>query len=453
MRETTLPKTFSKTTASLLILIVLLLLLLAGGIWWSQQHIHEMEQQNIAAAYQAESQYQRSFGELSDSVQAMNEQLAQLLVTSSQEQLLLGLSSLWREVYSAISHLGGLPVAMYELESTDLLLNDVAEYSYYLLRKNVLQQQPLSETDWNQLEDFYRRSRVVQVELDKLENRILNENLLFSSLSMEDEENVVASAFRSIESQVHAFPALKFDEGVRKIEPKPRAIAGEVITRVEAVAAADNFLDLFHIAHSSGQIEFVSEDTRIPVYGVRYHNESEDTVLYVEVSQNGGHVLQFYQTRDIREAQFNTEDAIKKAETLLQNLQFRDMACIDSITDDRIADLTFVPKQDGIYIYSDMVKLQMALDDNAILNFDQTSYATRHYQRQLPTPVVSQEQILKNMNPNFQVEDVRLALITDEYSVNEILTYEVRGTVVEEQFSIFVNALTGQEVRIVRRIS
>lgn len=38
----------------------------------------------------------------------------------------------------------------------------------------------------------------------------------------------------------------------------------------------------------------------------------------------------------------------------------------------------------GIYIYSDMVKIQIALDDNSILNYDQTSYATRHYQRQLP---------------------------------------------------------------------
>ena len=110
--------------------IVFFLLLLASMFWWSQQKINALEQQQQMTAYQAESQYQRSFGELSDSVQAMNGQLAQLLVTTSQEQLLLGLSSLWREVYSAINHLGRLPVAMHELERTDLLLNDVAEYSY-----------------------------------------------------------------------------------------------------------------------------------------------------------------------------------------------------------------------------------------------------------------------------------------------------------------------------------
>ena len=436
-----------------LFLIVLLLFFLAGGFWWFQQKINTLEQQKTSTAYQAENQYQRSFGELSDSVQAMNGQLAQLLVTSSQEQLLLGLSSLWQEVSSAISYLGNLPVAMHELENTDLLLNDVAEYSYYLLRKNVLHQHPLSETDWNQLEDFYQRSRVVQIELDKLENRILNENLLLSTLSLEDEENAVAAAFRSIESQIHAFPALKFEEGVRKIEPEPRAIEGARITREDAVSAADDFLDMFHIAHSDGQVEFVSEDTRIPVYGVRYHNESEDTVLYVEVSQNGGHILQFYQTRNIREPQFTAKQAVARAEELLQNLHFNDMACIDAITDDRTADLTFVPKQNNIYIYSDMVKIQMALDDNSILNFDQTSYATRHHPRNLPVPAISQEQLLENRNPNFQVEEVRLALIPDEYSVRELLTWEIRGSVVGEHFSIFTDASSGQELRIVRHSS
>ena len=127
------------------------------------------------------------------------------------------------------------------------------------------------------------------------------------------------------------------------------------------------------------------------------------------------------------------------------------MACVDVILDENIVDLTFVPKMDGIYIYSDMVKLQIALDDNTLLNFDQTSYATRHYQRQIPAPVLSKEQILQNRNPNFQVETVRLALITDEYSINEILTYEIQGTVVNETFSVFVDAATGQEIRIVRR--
>lgn len=434
----------------LLLIIAVLMLLLLVGFWWGNEKINDLEAMQQTAAYQAEGQYQRSFWELSDSIEAMNGQLAQLLVTTSQEQLLLGLSSLWREVYSAVNNLSGLPVAMHELEHTDLL-SDVAEYSYYLLRKNVLQQKPLTQQDWDQLEEFYRRSRVVQDELRTLGEQILNNDLRLSALSLEDEENVVATTFRSIESQVYAFPELKFEEGVRKMEPEPRTITGEQISQIEAIAAANQFLDTLHIKHSQGQVEFTSQGSKIPVYGIRYQNESEDTVLYVEVSQKGGQVLQFYQTRTINALQFNSEQAIQQALAFLQELGFTDMACVENNGDETVADLTFVPKRNGIYIYPDMVKLQIALDDNSILNYDQTSYATRHYQRQLPAPVISKERILQNMNPNFEVEDIRLALITDEYSINEILTYEVRGTVVDESFSIFVHAQTGQETRIVRR--
>jgi len=435
----------------LFIVIGLLLLCLAGTFWWGNQKIDRLQNAQEVALYQAEGQYQRSFWGLSDSIQSMNGQLAQLLVTTSQEQLLLGLSSLWREVYNAVNHLSGLPVAMHELERTDLLLRDVAEYSYYLLRKNVLQQKPLNQQDWTQLEDFYQRSRVVQDELATLEKQILNDDLRLSQLSLEDESNAVSTTFRSIESQVYAFPEIQFEDGVRKIEPEPRTIAGEQITQVEAVAAADTFLEALHMPHTQGQIAFTSQDSKIPIYGVSYQNEGDDSALYVEVSQKGGQVLQFYQTRELGDARYDTAQAIPQAAALLEQLHFTDMACVESISDGQIADLTFVPKMDGIYIYSDMVKLQIALDDNRVLNYDQTSYATRHYARQLPTPTISKEQILQGMNPNFQVESMHLALITDEYSVNEILTYEVRGSIVDEQFSIFVDAQTGQEVRIVRR--
>ena len=54
------------------------------------------------------------------------------------------------------------------------------------------------------------------------------------------------------------------------------------------------------------------------------------------------------------------------------------------------------------------------------------------------------------MNPNLKVQSIRLALITDEYSIGEYLTYEVRGEVVGETFAVFVDANTGMERRIVR---
>lgn len=430
----------------LLIGIILLLGVALTTTCWQLKEEKELAAQQ---SYGAENQYQRSFWELSSSVETLNTQLAQLLVTTSNEQTLLGLASLWREVYNAINYLGGFPVAMNELENTDLLLNDVAEYSYYLMRKTILQEQPLNEKDWTQLEDFYRRSQVVREELTALGTRILNEDLRLQDLHKAQEDNIILAAFRSIENQIHAFPELKLEEGVRKIEPEPRVISGEAITGIEAVEKADLFLAKLGLEHSEGEIQSFSENSRLPIYTVAYAEDSQP--IYVEVSQKGGHILQFYQYRPVDMVRYDLEDAWNMVQQLLQDLRFPPMALVDSQVTDGIADLTIVPKIDGIYIYADMVNIQVALDNNSLLNYDQTSYASRHYDRSLPIPRLSKEDILEDMNPNFQVEDIRLALITDEYSVHELLTYEVIGSVVEEEFSIFVDALNGRELRIVRR--
>ena len=426
--------------------IVFLISLLVLTIGISFYRIHQMQKETDRIAYQAEAMYQRNFGELSDSVTNMNEQLAQLLVTASQEQLLYGLSNLWREVYSAIRSLGTLPIAMHQLTETDLLLHDMREYSYYLMRKNVLQQKPLSTADWNQLESFYRRSEVVQQELQTLETAILTEDFRLTTLSLEDEQNMFAHTFQSIETKVDAFPEIEFEEGVRKIEPEPKPPQGNMVSEAEAIERANQFL--FTLQPSSGtpqgDLVFRIDHTAIPLYCIGYPND-----CYIEVSQIGGHILQYYQFRERTDATLTPESAKTQAYHILSQLQFTDMVCVEQQFDQTTAYFVFVPVQENVYLYPDMVKLQISLDDGTLLSFDQTSYQTRHHMRTIAKPEQTAAELLQNRNPNFHISSIHLALITDLYSTQEILTYELRGTILEEQFAIFINANTGQELRIV----
>lgn len=434
--------------------IPVLLVLLIAVSTFSAYRIHQLETAQEQLAYQAEAMYQRSFGELTDSIHTMNGQLAQLLVTSGQEQLLYGLSGLWREVYSAISSLGALPVAMHELEQTDLLLRDVAAYSYYLMRKNVLQQLPLSAEDWNRLEEFYRRTGIVQQELNRLETSILTEDFRLALLSSDEEDSLVTTAFRSIESQVTALPEIAFAEGVRTIEPELLPIRAEPVTEAEAIESANQFLTALTQTASTqtpaaqalhGELAFLADNIKLPVYGIAYPEHR-----YVEVSCAGGYVLQYYHTRPLNEAVLSADEAETQAYTILQQLQMPQMVCIEQKTEDTTANFIFVPQQDGVYLYPDMVKLQLALDDGTLLSFDQTSYQTRHHKRTLPAPKLGKEALLANRNPNFEALSIQPALITDPYTADEVLVYELRGKIVDETFSIFIDADTGQELRIVR---
>lgn len=436
----------SKIARPIFVTALIILLTIIGSL--SLFRVQQLEKAKTKLTYQAEAMYQRSFGELTDSVQTMHYLLAQLLITSEKEQLLYGLTSLWREVYAAINSLSALPVAMHELEKTDLLLHDIAEYSYYLMKQHVLTQHLLTAEDWEQIEQLYHRTAVVQTELKTLKETLLTESFYLTSIALDDENNPISSTFHSIENQITAFPALEFEEGIRQIAPELPPIAGTHISQNQALNVADHFLQklLGPAAKTlpSGKLMFILNNTATPVYGVSYSGKH-----YVVISQIGGCVLQYYHTRELFAPAYTMKQAETQAQQLLQTLALSDMVCVERKLEETVASFIFVPIQDNVYLYPDMVKLQIALDDASLFHFDQSNYQLRHHDRILPQPVYTQTDILKNRNPNFQIESVHLALITNPYNKKEVLTYELRGRILNEQFAVFVDAQTGEELRIV----
>jgi spore germination protein len=167
------------------------------------------------------------------------------------------------------------------------------------------------------------------------------------------------------------------------------------------------------------------------------------------VSQIGGHVLQYYYTRELSQAVLTLDDAKIQAYNILHTLHLPNMVCVEQKADNNTASFVFVPLQENVYLYPDMIKMQLALDDGTLLNFDQTHYQTNHYNRTLQHPSLTEQEIRESRNPNFQTESIHLALISDLYSSRELLTYELRGTIAGESFAIFIDAHTGEELRII----
>lgn len=400
-----------------------------------------------AAEVRIENNYQRNFLKLRDDVEQINLQLAQVLVTSSDEQLLLGLANWWRAVYGALNSLEALPLPLDELSQTESFLRDAAEYSYYLI-KHQLSPGVMDSEDWDKLAEFYHRSKVVRDEMDKIQAKVLNENWYFSATEQNKSEEVL-SAFQEIEEKIAAFPVIELEEGVRKIEAKIRPIAGNMVSESEALTIAVGFGEDYLDGEYVAELEYKADNAAIPIYGVRLNRKGAEAV-YIEVSQRGGHILQMYQYPAMGKAEISAEAAKEIAMAFLENMDFHDLVVVDEVVYDNSCDLTLVPLDRGVYLYTDMLKLMVSLNSGEVLSFDQSGYITHHYERKLSEPKISKVEIARKMNPNFQIEEFGLAMIGDEYSEGEYLCYEVRGEVVGEKYAIFVDADSGEERRIVR---
>ena len=404
----------------------------------------------------AEAQYQKSFHELVWGMDTMNSQLAQTLVTSSPEQIMSSLTNIWREAFGAQANLASIPVIMVELDKTQKLLDDIASYSYYLLKENNINQKKLTAKEWDKIQGLYDRSVAVCDDLSLMEASILNNNISFVDMetrALRRGENltnhVIVDGFTNIENKVKSYPEMQFDEGIQKLEREPRPIAGKEITEEEALEIARNFFNKLSGPVSNVEMAF-DANGKIPTYGISGLREETNSPTYVEVTKKGGHIIEMYTNRQIGEGVLEIEEGERVARDFLASMNLNNLELVEVNSNSQTAIFTFVPTEDGVLLYSDMVKAQVALDNGEILSFDQTSFLSYHHQRNIQRATLEAQEITVNMNPNFKILQTRLALVPNEFEDQEILAYEIKGQINNETFILFVDANTGEDVRVVR---
>ena len=76
-----------------------------------------------------------------------------------------------------------------------------------------------------------------------------------------------------------------------------------------------------------------------------------------------------------------TKDAIKKAEDFLKRIGFNNMEATYSMEDEGQMVINFAYKQENVLIYSDLVKVKLALDDGDIIGLEAQGFLTNHYER------------------------------------------------------------------------
>lgn len=127
------------------------------------------------------------------------------------------------------------------------------------------------------------------------------------------------------------------------------------------------------------------------------------------------------------------------------------MVPVYSMVQNNIATVSYVYQEDGVIIYPDQIKVDIALDNGRVLGFEALTYYMSHRKRTLPRPKISEEEARQLANSEMDIERVKLALIPLE-SGDEVLTYEVRGKMDGEVYLVYINAVTGNEERIMRVI-
>ncbi|MFY9175080.1 MAG: germination protein YpeB [Peptococcia bacterium] len=429
-----------------------LALVLVGTIYWGYtEYISRQTLQN-----RAESQYQKAFHELTWHIDNITGQLAQLLVSTSREQNIIGLATLWRQSFAAQSNLGTLPLGLVPLTKTEKLLSDITDMSFALLNRTAQGASPLTEEEQKIIQGLYETAKGLEEEMSNLSAQVLNEGLSWTQVELalvqSDQamaDNTILNGFQLAEKKLEEYPEINLAKDLSPVLPDTVTIrGGQELSQEEARQLAQSWWYQNDIRHNvTLNYEGVGD---IPTYGFEFAPaEGESSAVYVDVSKLDGTIIWTMNPREVTEANLDLNQAEEKALDFLQKRNFPQMTVVKVEQDDHTGVYSFVPVQQGVLLYPDQVKVQVALDNGEIIGYEGTPYYMHHKKREIKAPRLSEEDIRKQVSILLEVELMRPAIITNPWG-KEVLTWEVRGSVFDEKFVIFYNSENGSEEQITR---
>jgi germination protein YpeB len=197
-------------------------------------------------------------------------------------------------------------------------------------------------------------------------------------------------------------------------------------------------------------IQFVEETNgKLPLYtfNVIVKKENMQDTVYVQITKKGGLMYLMLSDKTVSEAKIDIEEAKVLGREYLNKIGISNMKATYYINTDNMLTINYAYVQNDVIIYTDLIKVKIALDTGEIYSAECAGYIFNHTTRENISPVISDAKAKEVLNSKIEVKATNLAIIPNELN-EEILTYEFKGVVEEREYLAYINAKTGEEENI-----
>ncbi len=397
----------------------------------------------------SENSYNMAFYSLVDYVENVETYLAKSLISSTPEHGAETLTNVWREANLAQAYLSRLPIESQELENTEKFLNQVSDYSYSLSRKNIYNES-LSVDDLKNLKDLHNYSVELENTLNQLSDDINSGRIKWNELSnkgtiafAQQVSTQTNDSFSNLEENFHEYSGLIYDGAFSEhmTSSEKKGLTGEDIDEEVAKQKVVEFIGQENIKEI--QNLGYSENATIPEYNFSVKTNSENEIT-ISIAKKGGHIIYMNSNRTVNSEIISQEEANEKGKEFLNSKGLNNMKETYYLKQDGIVTINYAYTQDNVVVYSDLIKVKVALDNGEVLGIETTGYLNNHTQRDTSKVKITKEEAKKTLNKDLEIMAEGLAIIPTEYNT-EILCYEFKGKVDNKEFLVYINAENGRE--------
>ncbi len=391
-----------------------------------------------------EYSYLRAVEELSLNLDNIRNNLEKGMYTNSISMLSNLSGKLCSDAATAKSALSQLPVQELNLEKTNLFLSQVGNYSKSLAEK-CAQGEQLTDEEKSNIAALYQYARNLSGSMWQVEEKIQNGEVTFERVNGAsgsfgaDQPASIADGFQDFETMDNSYPTLIYDGPFSDhiMEKEPLMLKDErAIDEEEAMRRAAGLTGAQDL-RSAGE-----ESGKMPSFV--FVNDS----VTVAVTKSGGFFSYMLAGRPVGRQTITAGEACERAEDYLERMGVRNAEETYYEVQDGVCIINFAAEQNDVMLYTDLIKVGVALDNGEVLSFDMRGYLTNHAIRDLPQPKISEEKAISLVSPNLSVTDASLCVIPSA-GQNELFCYEVKCVGESGQnVLVYVNAVTGREEQI-----
>lgn len=392
--------------------------------------------------------YDRAFFELTDYVGDIDVLLTKAQLAGTPAQMASIAGEIFKESAEAKSCFGQLPQGNFSLDNTARFLSQVGDYTY-VLSQNMINGEEITQEQYTTLSELNDFASALTKSLEGIQAKIYNgeisfnvaegESLVLTALAEDD----IFADLENVEKSFEGYPSLIYDgpfsEHIENAE-SPMISTAEAVSQDKALKLAEEFTGYSGLTYQGDMT-----NTAIECY--LFGKSDDNGEISVAVTKKGGFIMYFINSRSVANHKLGIEEAYMVARDYLRGHGFTDMVESYFEITNNVATVNFAYSQNGVKMYSDLIKLRIALDDGEVIGIETKGYLMNHREREVPLVTLSETEAEACVSTNLDVTATDLCIIPKD-SLREVLCYEFHGTYKDKNFIIYVNAENGREEEI-----
>jgi len=409
-------------------------------------------QLNSEDYYKAQSMdtCRRSIYNLLDGLQNTDANIAKVLASKDKDFIVKTLTETNVVANSCVADLSYLPMSMDVSSSASRYFNQLGDYSKALC-KSVLDKGNLTNEQKDSLKDLRKVGTKLTNSLSKATSS--DDYFVWGTT---DDNYTFQLQLEDLDENTFDYPQLVYDgpfsDSVTKKTFDKEILPVEKIEKI-LLQKFKNYAisDVNFVSKAQGKttVYYFS----IKLKGEQYYLATATDGTVAELTKNGSVEQQanaIAKDQDDQQQKMMEQKCTQVAMDMANALGYDVLPMwISKPIDGRIY-VNMISRQDDVNLYPDMVKMVVDEKTCQVVGVDAYGYVANHKKRDIPINVISQTQAHARLLDDLKVEHTELCIVPQDNE--EVLCYEIKVSNGDEKFLVYIDAITTQEVDILKII-